>query len=192
MRKKRAVASARAFLNDARFDVIVEILRLNPVGDWTQWADVEGNSLKISKNGAIHVYPSKEIGTVTNDVYRKARPQAIASHSYWMLAIFGQTQSILSFLGNDGMFRCCYFENDIWKYNIQPLLLGYQALSYVASGYIDTETRKVRIPKISYPKNFNIEEVWASSYSATDLQLFSENSQERLRCHLMTNQSLLE
>lgn len=192
MPKKRAIASARAFLNDARFDIIVEILRLNPVGDWTQWVDVEGNYLKISKKGAVHVYPSKEIGTVTNDVYRKARPQAIASHSYWMLAIFGQEQSILSFLGNDGMLRCCYFENDIWKYNIQPLLLGYHVLSYVASGYIDTEARKARIPKVSYPKNFHIEEAWAGTYPCIDLQWLSEKSWERLQCHLMISQSLSE
>lgn len=192
MQKKRAIASARAFLEDANFDVIVQILRLNPLEDWTQWVDIEGNCLTISKNKVIYIYPSKENIQVTNDVYRKTNAITIANHSYWMLAMFGQDKSILSFLGNDGMLRCCYFENDIWKCNIQPLLLGYQILSYVASEYINTETRKIQIPKISYPNNFDIEEAWMSGYPCIDFQLLSEKSQDRLQCHLTINQNLRE
>lgn len=187
MQKKRAIASARAFLNAPRFDVVVEILKINPKGDWTQWQDFEGNTLKISKNKAVHVYPSKHDLEVTKDVYRKARPDSIAKNSYWVLAMFGKTQSILSFLGNDGTLRCCYFENNIWKCNIAPVLLGYQVLNYIASGYIEIESRKIAIPKIGYSRNFDIEEVWASGYPVTDTNL-----QEKIQCHLMTNQSLPE
>lgn len=187
MQKKRAIASARAFLNAPRFGLIVDILNLNPKWDWTQWQDPEGNYLKISKNKAIHVYPSKQELESTKDVYRKARPETIARHSYWVLAMFGETQSVLSFLGNDGTLRCCYFENNIWKFNISPMLLGYKILDCIVFGYIETEPRKVKIPKISYPKNFNIEEAWATGYPVVD-----DNLQERIQCHLMTNQSLQE
>jgi hypothetical protein len=187
MQKKRAIASARAFLNAPRFDLIVEILKLNPEEDWTKWQDIEGNQLKISKNKAIHVYHSKQESEYTNDVYRKAKPVNIAKHSYWVLALFGSTQSILSFIGNDGTLRCCYFENNIWKCNLPPIMLGYQILGYIASGYIETESRKIAIPIIGYPKRFKIEEAWASGYPVADTNL-----KERIQCHLMTNQSLPE
>lgn len=187
MQKKRAIASARAFLNAPCFELIVEILKLSPKGDWTQWQDFEGNTLKISKNKTVHIYLSKQEVGITNDVYRKARPVSIAKHSYWTLAMFGKTQSLLSFIGNDGTLRCCYFENNVWKCNLPPIVLGYQTLGYIASGYIETEPRKIVLPKIIYLKNFEIEEAWASSYPVTDTNL-----QERIQCHLMTNQSLLE
>lgn len=186
MQKNRAIASARAFLNSSRFELIVDILGLQPKGDWTQWEDSEGNRLKISKNKAVHIYPSSGEAETTKDVYRKARPSTIAEHSYWVLAAFGQKETILTFLGNDGVLRCSYFENNIWKYNISPVLLGFQALDFIASGYIDTDPRKIRSLRITYPKGFEIEEVWATGYPTNDTTL-----QERIQCHL-TNQSLAE
>jgi hypothetical protein len=186
MQKKRAIVSARAFLNSPRFDLIVQILRLNPQGDWTKWQDPEGNYLKISKNKTVYVYPFKLDSQFTKDVYRKARPETIARYSYWVLAIFGKTQTILSFLGNDGTLRCCYFENCIWKYNISPILLGYKTLDLIASEYLEVPPKKIVIPTLSYQKKLDIEEAWVSGYPA------DSNLQEKIQCHLMTNQNLPE
>lgn len=186
MQKNRAIVSARAFLDSTSFELVVDILGLQPKKDWTQWEDSEGNLLKVAKNKTVHVYPAKEEAEATMDVYRKARPSVIADHSYWVLAAFGREKSIFAFLGNDGVLRCSYFENNTWKMNLPPVLIGFQALNIVASGYIDIDPRKIRSIKLSYPKGFEIEEAWATGYPTTDTTL-----QERIQCHL-TNQSLAE
>jgi hypothetical protein len=186
MQKKRAIASARAFLNLPSFDLIVSILDLQPKGSWDQWEDAEGNYLKISKNKSIRVFLPKKDTLTTRDIYRKAHPRMIAKHSYWILALFGKNQSIISFLGNDGILRCCYFENNIWKYNISPLLLGFDILKCVISEYLELDSRKLQLVSVKHPKSFKIEEVWASGIPANDFSL-----QERIECHLI-NQNLVE
>lgn len=182
MQKKRAIASAQAALNFP-FGILVDIVGLDPVDGWNLWRDSEGNLLRIAKNKAVQVFPAKEEPKITKDVFRKARPELIARYSYWALSLFGNNESLLCFLGNDGTLRVSYFKNNIWQYNISSILLGYQALRYVVSGYIETDSRKISSLKVSYPKGFRIEEAWASGYPTS-----SKDLQERIECHLITQE----
>lgn len=174
MKVSSAIASARAGTKEPRFDVITEILDIRPQGDWRVWSDAESNLLKISKNGAVQVHPAVE-SKGTRDVFRKAKPKLIAKHSYWVLALFGPAQ-ILTFLGNDGILRSCIFDGK-WVQNQSPILLGFKTLRFIASGYIDPEPRKISNINVTYPKDFEIEEAWASSYPSSDLEL-----QEKIQC----------
>lgn len=183
MHKKRAIASARAFLG-MPFEVLAEIAVLTPKGDWHLWEDPEGNRLRIAKNKAVQVYPAKTSSS-TKDIFRKALPELIAKNSYWVLALFGNDKSLLSFLGNDGVLRCCYFESGIWQCNINSVLLGFRVLRYVCSGYIENKSREISSLRIKYPKSFEIEEAWGSGYPTSDSKL-----QERM-CHLI-NQELVD
>lgn len=173
MKISAAIASARAGTKEPKFDIITEILDLKPKGNWRVWEDAESNILKISKNGSVLIRPSNNPYTTTNprDVFRKAHPKLIAKHSYWVLAMFGQNQAILSFLGNDGILRCCLFDDKGWLGNQNPILLGFRTLKVIASGYIDSEPRKMPQINITYPKCFEIENSWGSSYPSTDSQL---------------------
>lgn len=182
MQTKRAIASARAFLG-VPFDLLVDIANIETKGDWHFWEDAEGNRLRIAKNKSVQVYPAKQEAAHTKDVFRKALPSRIAQQSYWVLAIFGKS-TLLNFLGHDGMLRCCYFEDHVWKGNISPVLLGYQALRYVFSGYMDLEPRQINSLKITYPKGFKIEEAWASGYPSTNSKY-----QEQILCHLKNQDS---
>jgi hypothetical protein len=190
MHRTRAIASARAFLGTPQFEILVDIVGLEPKGDWHVWEDTEGNRLRIAKNKSVQVYAQspKAESEVTKDVFRKARPDLIAKHSYWVLSLFGNScgheDTVLAFLGNDGNLRCCFFRDKVWQRNFSPVLLGFQALSYVSSGYIDNESRILKSLKVTYPKGFDIEEVWASGFPTTDTNL-----QELIQCHL-TNQDL--
>lgn len=185
MSKSRAIASARAFLG-IYFEILAEILGLNPKEDWHEWEDPEKNFLKITKRKTIRVYPSSNIPTTTNDVFRKAHPRDIAKHSYWMLVLIAKNKTIICFLGNDGILRRCDFEDNKWVCNDSPLLLGYQVLRYIINGYLETEPRKVKSIKLHYPISFEIEDAWASGYPSTNHEL-----QELIECHL-TNQDLTE
>lgn len=188
MHRSRAIASARAFLGAPRFELLVDITGIEPKGDWRLWVDAEGNRLRIAKNKSIQVYAQspKVESLVTKDVFRKARPELIANHSYWVLSLFGNCdgheQTVMAFLGDDGNLRCCVFVDKVWQRNIAPLLLGFQALSCVSSGYIENDSRIIKSLKVTYPKGFDIEEAWASGFPTTDTNL-----QERIQCHL-TNQ----
>jgi hypothetical protein len=181
-KKKRAIASARAFLG-MPFDVLAEIAVLNPKDDWHQWEDPEGNRLRIAKNKAVQVYPAKQT-TSTKDIFRKAQPALIAKHSYWALALFGHNKTLLNFLGNDGVLRCCYFEQNVWQYNMSAVLLGFKPLRYICSGYIENKARRITSLKIRYPRSFEIEEAWGSGYPTSDSKL-----QERM-CHLINQESV--
>jgi|SRR5690606_30442622 len=176
MKRSAAIASARIGTKESRFNTIVEILDLKHKGDWRIWEDAESNILKISKNGAVQVYPSK-ISITTRDIFKKAEPKLIAKHSYWVLCLFGTTQKILVFLGNDGILRCCLFDNNQWIENLSSVLLGFKTLKVIASGYIDSEPRRMPQMNITYPKSFEIEEAWASGYPSNDSQL-----QEKIQC----------
>ncbi len=185
MQKKRAIASARAFLNSP-FDLLVDIVGLNPKEDWHLWVDAEGNRLRIAKNKSVQVYPAREESTCTKDVFRKASPYLIAKNSYWVLALFGKNQTLLNFLGDDGTLRSCYFKDEIWQYNMSSTLLGYKALRYISSGYVEIYSRQIMTSlKVKYPKGFEIEEAWASGYPSSNAKL-----QERIQCHL-TNPKLM-
>lgn len=186
MQKKRAIASARSFLNDPKFEFLVDIVDLEPRNGWTSWYDFEENYMKILKNKSIHVYPSKNKSNKTNDVFRKSNANIISKHSYWVMAMFCKSKSLLNFLGNDGRLRVCYFEDNIWKYNISPLLLGFRTLKVIVSGYIEEEARMINSIKIRYIKDLEIEEVWCSGYPSNNKKL-----QEKIGCHL-TSQSLVE
>lgn len=179
MQKKRAIVSAEAALNFP-FGLLVDIVGLDPIDGWNLWRDSEGNLLRITKSKAVQVFPAKKEPKITKDVFRKAQPELIARYSYWVLSLFGNNESILCFLGNDGLLRVSYFKNSIWQYNVPSVLLGYQALRYVISGYIDIDPRKISSLKVSYLKDFRIEEAWASGYPTSDKDL-----RERIECHLI-------
>ncbi|MCK9567862.1 hypothetical protein M0R72_02780 [Candidatus Pacearchaeota archaeon] len=159
MRQERLIASARAALN-CPFDLLVDMLGLEPVEDWHVWRDFDGNRLRLLKNGVVKVYPATAISTKTTDVFRKANPALIERHSYWGMLLSGQN-NILILLGNDGKIRSSYFENNIWVRNISPLLLGFGILRYISSGYLETNLRTIKFLKVSYPNDFIIEEAWA-------------------------------
>ena len=170
MNKRRAIASARAAINFP-FDILVDMLMLEPKGDWHLWLDPEGNRMRIFKNKAVKVYPAAAEGAKTRDVFRKANPKLIEKHSYWVMLISGKGKNILILLGNDGKLRSCYFENNIWKCNISPLLLGINTLRYIANGYLETEPRLIKLTNISYPKGFEIEEAWAAGLPIEDSEI---------------------
>jgi hypothetical protein len=188
MHRSRAIASARAFLGLPTFDIVADIVGMNPQGNWRLWKDSEGNCLRITKKKSVHSKLPLLPLEITKDVFRKARPELIAKHSYWLLSFFGNINghqhSIFAFLGYDGYLRCCLFRNNVWCNNFSPILLGFQALSYISSEYIDNESRLINSMKIMYPKGFLIEQVWASGLPIIDTTL-----QERIQCHLI-NQSL--
>jgi hypothetical protein len=185
MRKDRLMASARAALN-CPFDLLVDMLGLEPVEDWHVWIDSEGNRLRILKNGAVKVYPATTISTKTIDVFRKANPALIERHSYWGMLLSGQN-NILILLGNDGKIRASYFEKHIWVRNISPLLLGFGILRYISSGYLETNPRAIKLLKVSYPNDFVIEEAWAFGIPIED----DDNLKGNIKC-LLKNQDLME
>jgi len=180
MKKNRLIASARAFLV-CKFDIIVDMLSLEPKEDWHLWLDPEGNRLRIGKNRAVQVYPSTTSARKTKDVFRKAPPQLIERHSYWGSLVSGQNKNILILLGNDGKLRSSYFEDNIWIENISPLLLGFGILRYISSGYLEPGVRIIKSLNISYPKEFGIESAWAFGLPIED-----NNIKERVRCLLGT------
>ena len=147
MKKDRAAASARAFLN-CPFELVVDMLGLTQDGDWHFWKDSDGNRLTISKNKKALTYPSKSITTSTNDIFHKTKPEVIIKHSYWGILLSGK-HNIFIFLGNDGRLRCSYFEDNIWIKNISPLLLGFDIIKYIVSEYLETETRQINLSSIS-------------------------------------------
>lgn len=170
MKKASAIASAKALTKEPRFSIIVDVLELQSNKNWRVWEDSEKNLLKISKNGAVQVYPSKN-SISTKDIFRKAHPALIAKYSYWVKVLFGKGKTILVFLGEDGFLRCCMFEDNKWIGNQSPLLLGFKLLKVIVSGYIESEPRRVQGMKITYPKCFEIEEAWASGYPSKDSHL---------------------
>jgi hypothetical protein len=181
MQKDRAIASARAFLN-CPFDILVDMIGLEPKEDWYLWLDQEGNRLRIFKSRAVRVYPSPVPATKTKDVFRKARPGLIEHHSYWGMLLSGDNKNILILLGNDGKIRSSSFKDNIWIENINPLLLGFGILRYIASGYLESSVRTIKTLNITYPKDFEIEEAWAFGIPIED-----NNLKERVRC-LLKNQ----
>lgn len=184
MIKSRAIASARAFLNDKSFEILTDITNLNPLDDWKNWQDSEGNRLVITKQKRIYVYKSKSKPETTKDIFRNSTPDLIAKYSYWIMAFLDSKKSVLCFLGNDGILRCCYFENKRWINNFPPLLLGYKALKYISSGYIDDSYRTVKGLKINQLNNRNVERVFVSGYPIPD-----HNLQENIKCHLINQNS---
>jgi hypothetical protein len=179
MIKSRAIASARSALPEANFDALVLMLDLNNY-DWRNWTDPNGNKLVITKNSKVKIYQNKEEYIVTKDIFRKAHPSSIANNSYWVLSIFSKNKTILNFVGNDGKLRSCVFENGIWKYNFNPILLGFNVLRYISTGYINDECRKIKVLKLNYPKNFEVEEMWQSAFPSENNEL-----QEKIICHLI-------
>lgn len=183
MQKTKLAASARAFLN-CPFDLLVDMLSLEPKEDWHLWLDPEGNRLRISKNRAVQVYPTTAQAQKTKDVFRKAPPQLIEHHSYWGALIAGNTQNILILLGNDGKLRSCHFKDNIWVENTCPLLLGFGILRYIISGYLEPGVRVIKSLNISYPNEFGIENAWAFGLPIED-----NNIKERVRCLLKIQDS---
>jgi len=186
MQKDRIIASARAFLN-CPFDILVDMIGLEPKEDWHLWLDPEGNRLRIFKSRAVQVYPAQVQATKTKDVFRKARPELIEHHSYWGILISGYNKNILILLGNDGKIRSSYFKDNIWTENISPLLLGFGILRYIASGYLESSVRIIKTLDITYPKEFEIEEALAFGIPIED----NNNLKERIRC-LLKNQDSME
>jgi hypothetical protein len=185
MKKSQALASARAFLHFP-FDILVDMLSLEPHEDWHGWQDSDGNRLRILKNGRVNVYPSKQATNKTTDVFRKAKPELIARHSYWGMLLSGK-DNILIFLGNDGRVRCSYFKNNIWYKNLSPLLLGFDIIRYIVYGYLETNTVQIKPPKISYPHDIGIEEAWAFGFPIENNQTIKEH----IRC-LLKNLDLMD
>lgn len=183
MRNKRAIASARAFLSDPLFEIVVCLTGIVSKKDWMYWEDMDGNSLRIAKNKGIKIIKNGLDKSTTSDIFRKAKPSLIAKNSYWALVSFGE-KSLFSFVGNDGLLRCCYFESRVWISNPSPLLLGYNALRYIAAGYLENTPRKVL--DIRYQEDLCVEETWALGIPSTNKKL-----RDKIQCHL-TNQDFLE
>ena len=160
MQRDRALASARAFLS-CPFDLIANMLFMNPNGDWHLWCDSEGNRLRILKNRSVQVYPALTNPIKTKDLFRKSPPFIIERNSYWGMLISGENKDILIFLGNDGKIRASLFTHNMWVENISPLLLGFCILKYISSVYLESDVRIVNSLTISYPKDFIIEKAWA-------------------------------
>lgn len=184
MHRDRLIASARALL-DCPFDVIADMLYLEPVSDWYNWIDPEGNRLKILKNNRVKVNLPKIKTNKTRDIFRKARPELIKKYSYWGMLLIDKNKNILILLGNDGKLRSSYFENNIWIENISPLLLGFDIIKYVASGYLDSMVRSVKLVEITYPKDFGIEEAFAFGIPIENNKL-----KEKIACLLKTRNSM--
>lgn len=176
MKRTSAIASAKVLTKEPRFQVIADILEISPKETWRVWEDDEKNLLKISKNGAVQVYPSKD-PVSTKDVFKKAHPRMIAKHSYWVMVLSSKNKYVLIFLGEDGFLRCSIFEDNKWVENQSPVLLGFKLLKVIASGYIDSEPRRIQGMKITYPKCFEIEDAWVSGFPSRDSHL-----QEKIHC----------
>lgn len=187
MNKDKAIASARAALG-CQFDILVDMLDLDPVVDWHVWKDADGNSLRICKNKSVKIYPSTRTSNITKDIFRKALPSLIYKHSYWgmLLSDVEKTDNILILLGNDGKLRCSYFINNIWIQNFNPLLLGFGILKYIICWYLETEVRSIKSLKTLYPHDFEIEEAWSFGFPVEDNDIY-----ERIKC-LLKIQNLQE
>lgn len=186
MNRKQAIASARAYLSNPRFDSFADMTGIHPQGDWKHWKDSEGNLLRLTKTHTALVYAARTPIERTADLYRKAHPKLIAKHSYWVMALLGKDMSVLSFLGRDGLARVCVFKDEKWKENICPLLIGYIACQYICSGYLDSDVRKIECKRVVYPRELEIEESWVSGYPVNEKTL-----QEKIEC-LLTSQDLME
>lgn len=144
MNKAAALASAKWFLEDEHFPYLVEICRLRPTNDWHLWTDEAGNFLRVTKNRKLRVYPSTEEESITSDIYRYAKPQEIARHSYWLMVSVDTLNNTrkLWFLGRDERLR--FIRYDSRYKNSLPLLSGIQALKQVAelAGTLDIREKK--------------------------------------------------
>ena len=184
MLKNRAIASAKAFLNNS-FDTLVQITGIEPKDDWYNWEDNEGNKLRITKIKSVLIYPAKNISQTTKDLFRKAHPSLIVRNSQWIiyLPLSNRKDSILSFIGFDGLLRCSYFKDDKWEYNFSPVLLGYNnLLSILKNCYKNNSGLITKMYKTALSKYFEIERGWFSP-------LPMEEANKDLRdiiCHLIT------
>jgi hypothetical protein len=157
MNKAAALASAKWFLEDESFPFIVDVCRLRPTEDWHIWRDEAGNVLRLTTNRKLRVYRSTEEESMTSDIYRYAKPQEIARHSYWAMVFvdtLNNTQK-LWFLGNDERLR--FIRYDSRYKNSLPLLSGTQALKQVAelAGTLDIREKKHIInAAIPWPPEF--------------------------------------
>lgn len=167
--RQKAIASARAFV-DYRVEIIINILNLNYIEDWTRWVDAEGNSLKLKKNGNIKITKSNHPVQKTNDIFFKARPGLIARHSYWAFVINGDGNRIVNFLGNDGVLRSCYYEGGNWVRNFSPLLLGIDNLWVVENNYLNSDKKKIKGVKLPNHKEFVVESCFVTGEIEKDLE----------------------
>jgi hypothetical protein len=179
MLKKYAIASARNFLDFSKFEHIVTMLNLSPIESWNRWEDIDGNILTICKNKNVIVTQSDKTNNKTLDIFRKAKPNLIAKHSYWVLCLIGNKEIILSFLGNDGVLRSCYYKDNKWVNNISSLLLGFDILKYIVNNYIESDIINIEDKKIKKLKLIDIEESWCGGLPLVDSEL-----KEKI-CHLI-------
>jgi hypothetical protein len=154
--KQNSIASARAFAGD-RVEVLINILQLNPIDEWTKWTDAEGNTLKLCKNKGVLITPTKYPIQKTSDIFMLANPEFIEEHSYWKFVINGNDKKVVSFLGNDGVLRSCFYDCEVWKNNFSPLLLGIDNLWKVVDKYLDSDYKKIKGVKLPFHKDFVVE-----------------------------------
>jgi len=166
-----ALASARAFLDDKKFDTIVQICALKSRNDWRVWYDENNNYLRLHKNGSIHIYPSNEIEIDTNDIYRKSKPDQIANVSCWALLGFGREDSVIWFIGNDRRLRVSCFQNEHWIRNQLPLLSGVPILKLIAERMTILPKQQVELDSFEFayttgwpPEEKNIDKRSASIF----------------------------
>lgn len=154
---KKALISAQAFLNkDPTFESIVNMCSLIPRNnDWRIWEDEEKNILRLHKNKACHIYPSKETQTDTKDIFKRSRPFQIMRASYWVLFGLNDVESMCWFVGLDDKLRSCYFVNNQWKKNQAPLLSGIHILRFIAEQKHTPHLRSVKLPK--FKKAYSME-----------------------------------
>lgn len=183
MNNKRAAASARAYLHFP-FDIVVDMLSLVAIKDWHWWIDSDNNTLRICKDKVI-IVPG-DSSNKTNDIFRKTQPITIFEKSYWGILLESLDSKILILLGNDGRLRCLLFKDDIWQENFSPLLLGIKILRYIAIEYLESDIRNIQKMKVSYPKDFQIEEAIVFGIPITQKKL-----QDKITC-LLKNQNLMD
>jgi hypothetical protein len=178
-------ASAKAYLGNESFDLIVDMCLLHPNDSWMEWRDAEGNRLRLTKNRMGVVCPAKTVLYQTGDILRKSKPGQIMKHSYWMAGFFSSSKSVLVFLGNDGLLRSSLFGSS-WLYNFSPLLLGYVILNMVTVSYLENEARELNslsLKHIPILEQDIFNEVFVSGVPVEDDYL-----KRKLKCLQMINQ----
>lgn len=185
MQKSRLAISAKAFL-EWPFNLLVNMLSLEPINGWLKWIDLEGNVITIRKNKSILLYPAKIPIQKTKDIFRKAHPSVIIKYSYWGMLLFNTNEQIFILLGNDGKLRSCLFKNGNWENNFCPLLLGGDILRYIVNEYLNNELQTVTSLKISSHLNFEIEKAYSFGIPVED-----ETIKEQVKC-LLKNRDLME
>ena len=135
---------------------MVSICDLNPhPTDWKLWYDEHGNQLKLNDT-RITINLTKTPNNTTRNIFIKALPKSIANNSYWLMLMEGANEKVFCFMGNDGLLRICYFVDEEWKGNLQPLYIGLEPLQKVINEYLNLEMEKISVKS----SLFKVKKAW--------------------------------